>query len=777
MKYTLLECQFAALMHDVGKFTQRTRAVSDLTENEKLVVPVHERGYYTHLHTGYTYRFFNDVLNRKDELELMTSLHHKNEDDELAKIIKRADCIASAIDRNDEIHDEEKKNKKGRFITSRLHNIFYEVDFGKDRVDAQYGLNSIEKLGYPVQNYAEKNIIKSADEYNQLYKKFEQEVKQDIYSQQIDLYTINRMYALLFKYFTSVPASTYEGNRTYVSLFDHLKLTAAIAGCLYLNKNHEENFYMYEFDISGIQKFIYKVVEGSNTKPGIAKALRGRSIFINLLTNAVTYSILNEFGLHASNIIFNTGGGGMILLPCVEDVKERVSKVEIKIKKEMLKLFAHDITFVSALVDMNANELELFKTLKSLELKSKLDEAKLKKFNEFMADDDFYITESDSQNICDLCGMVTHNSKRCAMCSVIESISEYYTKNDDFQIIYSFNKEMSKVYDPCIVDLGFVTVILTTQIDKECLSNAYVESVNNEKLGNVRFNANLVPKKNGQIKNFQEIAEEIVPSEFGDKKLAILKMDVDNLGVLFAFGLKENPENPILQRSISKYLTLSRLLELFFGKYLKDICVETSKKLFSNIQEITDNSDMFYVNYAGGDDLVIIGPAYGIIQLSHVIEEKFCKFVLNSNITISGGIHIQNDKSPIRFGIQRADDMLELSKSAKGKHHISVMDTSLEFDEFVKLLKRVEEYREYMEDKKISRTNLYNLMLMANEKGYEEFLREIPIIQYSLFRNIDSKNEIVRKEILRDFSSVTDNDSLKKMVLLMKLAIMFTRDK
>ena len=32
---------------------------------------------------------------------------------------------------------------------------------------------------------------------------------------------------------------------------------------------------MLEIDISGIQSFIYQVVEGSGTKQGLAKALRG----------------------------------------------------------------------------------------------------------------------------------------------------------------------------------------------------------------------------------------------------------------------------------------------------------------------------------------------------------------------------------------------------------------------------------------------------------------------------------------------------------------------
>lgn len=66
------------------------------------------------------------------------------------------------------------------------------------------------------------------------------------------------MYALLKEYITTTPASTMESPKSSVSLFDHSKLTAAIASCIHLNKNNDTNFTMVEFDVSGIQNFILK---------------------------------------------------------------------------------------------------------------------------------------------------------------------------------------------------------------------------------------------------------------------------------------------------------------------------------------------------------------------------------------------------------------------------------------------------------------------------------------------------------------------------------------
>ena len=81
-------------------------------------------------------------------------------------------------------------------------------------------------------------------------------------------------------------------------------------------------------------------------------------------------------------------------------------------------------------------------------------------------------------------------------------------------------------------------------------------------------------------------------------------------------------------------------METFFGYHLIHICEKVSKELISNIKENTDNDNMFYINYAGGDDLVIIGPASGILLLAKEINHSFHQYTSNKNLNISGGITI-----------------------------------------------------------------------------------------------------------------------------------------
>lgn len=738
----------------------------------KKVSPISKNAnFYTHLHSGYTSRFFHEYLKIDSEYEMMTSGHHLQIENEFAKLIKIADRIASAIDRNDEKSDTIDNNQSGVFQRVRMSSILGEIDFGKDRKTGIYDLAPLELMKYPREDTTLKDKASSVEEYNDLFNKFVTEIKNDLYfTGKIDKYCYDRMYALLNKYTVSIPASTYEGNTTYVSLFDHLKLTSAISSCLFLADDVEKKFNMLEFDVSGIQKFIFKITEGKDTKRDISKALRGRSLFVSLITDIITYSYLNEFELTQSNIIFNTGGGAMLLLPNTSDYQEKIEKVNLNIKKALFNMFHTDITYVYASVECDNKELELFKIEKAIELKEKLEEAKSKKFSSIITENLFY-TKTDKQFVCKMCNsnLVDEEDHLCSACTMIHEISNYFVKHDDMYFVFDFNDRLTDILSENIhfsVGQNNIYCISEKEYPKVLGKYDYIATLNKTKLGYTRMIANLAPLKNNQLLSFEKIAEELIDDSFGDKKLGVLKMDVDNLGAIFAFGLGET-------RSLSKFLTLSRLMEMFFSLNLTEICKTVSKQLNTNIENIVDNNSMFYINYAGGDDLVVIGPVAGILILAQEIHNKFNKFTLNSNLTISAGIHIQGPKEPIRFGIQAAEENLEKSKSMLGKNSITLVNTTCKFDEYGLILEKVNHYKKMIDEQKISRSTFYNYMTILDIDNFENFYGLVPKLLYSLKRNV--KDNTVRSLLVKEISTIKEIPALRKLVLEMKLAIMQTR--
>ena len=776
--YKLIDVAYGALLHDIGKFYQRTYEKSDLSKRELETTRYHKNGnYHSHLHSGYTSRFLNKYLEMNNEFEKLTSEHHHiDESEHFLNIIKKADQIASAIDRQDELKDNEAENKKGSFITARLYSVLSEVHFGKEKNDNSiFSLSTRDQMNTPDANFVRKSLKESVDEYKILFDEFADEIEKNIYlKKRVNFIAYNYMYNLLNKYLVTVPASTYGGVKSAVSLFDHLKISSAIASCLYDKTCYDqEMFYMLEIDVSGIQSFIYQVVEGSGTKPGLSKALRGRSILVGLITNAISYAFLNEFGLTVSNILFNTGGGSMILLPYNQSIEKRVMDLSKKIRKSLFDFFQTDITFVNAMLPVNKKELETFQTDKAIELKSLLGRNKMRKYQDIIDDADFFFDKIDFNSKCNTCGRVS-KSEQCFICKMVEKISQIYTKNESFGIVYDFNKTID-IKNIETLDLGFVRLLFINDksylIDDEI--SWYVDSINNFGFGNEIMTANDVPldKDSNTILSFEKILK-LTPEEYGDKKLAILKMDVDNLGGIFAFGLKAS-DKPRVQRSISKYVTMSRLMEFFFGHEIKNICREVSLKINENIDDKVKNGTMFYINYAGGDDLVIIGSAYSIVELALEIHKRFTEFTNNKNITISGGINFQNDKKPIRFGVQMAEEALSMSKNGD-KNAITLLDTTVPFVEFEELLIEVKEICKFISEGKLSRTMLYNLMSNIRDKSYMEFVCLIPRIQYILYRNV--KDQKLLESMRYRLTKVKTDIDVKQYVLILKLVLLFTRE-
>jgi CRISPR-associated protein Csm1 len=121
------------------------------------------------------------------------------------------------------------------------------------------------------------------------------------------------MTSLLWKYCWCIPSAVYK-HEPDISLFDHLKTTAAIAGCLCSYEidagvnpltTESEAFCLIGGDISGIQNFIFDVL----TQQGkVAKRLRARSLYTQLVSEIASHKVLQTFDLPLCNILSSAGG-------------------------------------------------------------------------------------------------------------------------------------------------------------------------------------------------------------------------------------------------------------------------------------------------------------------------------------------------------------------------------------------------------------------------------------------------------------------------------------
>ena len=84
-------------------------------------------------------------------------------------------------------------------------------------------------------------------------------------------------------------------------------------------------------DLSGIQKFIFEI--GTTNPKKLSKILRGRSFYLSLITDVVSFKILDAFNLPISCRIMNAGGRFALLVPNTPFVKEKLQLIKDEVDK------------------------------------------------------------------------------------------------------------------------------------------------------------------------------------------------------------------------------------------------------------------------------------------------------------------------------------------------------------------------------------------------------------------------------------------------------------
>ena len=168
-----------------------------------------------------------------------------------------------------------------------------------------------------------------------VYRELYQELTGQLTGLQFSPAQANALLGLLESQCSALPASTAREEDRDISLYDQLKLTAALAACVseYLQQadafslldtpaelRREPAFLLYTTDFSRIQRFIYTV----HTE-GALRSLRSRSFFLELLMEHYTDELLDGCGLTRTNIIYSGGGHCYLLLPNTATVQQTLA--------------------------------------------------------------------------------------------------------------------------------------------------------------------------------------------------------------------------------------------------------------------------------------------------------------------------------------------------------------------------------------------------------------------------------------------------------------------
>jgi len=651
-----------------------------------------------------------------------------------------------------------------------------------------------EKLGqfFP----QEKKEINASQGFRVLWEEFKKESQHLLQNNPSFPVLISRILYLLEKYTLFIPSSAYK-DKPEISLFHHLKSTCAIATVLYdahipldeidevLQEIKEEDwkgeevrkerFILLQGDISGIQDFIYSVTSG-----GALKGLRGRSFYLEILSEIVARRILDEFNLIPANLLYLGGGNFTILLPYTSEAEEKIQNLQKELDEKIYKAHQGKLGIILGYFPFSYLYFKREEFPKLVErMRRVLSEEKRRKFKNIMDEGFFQPYPEDidkKQKACEICGMEmeTQATKdKCSLCESFEGLSIQVRRAGGGGFIEIRKKKPQDIssgvdkWHRLIESIGY-EVWLGQKNEGRKSSNSLVYSLNSVNFlsrgfEGFRFESVYSPLKDGTALTLEEISDKAK----GIKKWGVLRMDVDNLGRIFSEGLKN--------LSISRFSMLSYMIHLFFS---------------SGVREIVEGKYPYScIVYSGGDDLFILGPWNDLPEIAREIYQNFRKFTgKHPAITLSGGIYIApSRKFPVYQSAYQAGEMEEKAKK-EGKDRLSFLNLTVDWKEFENL-SQIKNYIVDMlepqegKEKKFPRsllTLLYSALEEEEEfKNGKRSISRIWLFLYGLRRLVDryisgGEEQLMKVEELRD-KFVTDSQLRENLALPVRWADYLTR--
>lgn len=691
-----------ALLHDIGKVCYR--AMNKRINHSKLGGDFLEQ--YLKLNEE-TERLLNCVrYHHKDYLQKA-----KLDKNDLAYIVYEADNIASGMDRRE--NEGEEKGFDPKLNLDSIFSVFYSDK--EIQVANKYPL--IYKDINKSFNYPRTDISLAT---NSNYEALLNKIKSHFITKDISQISINQLLQIIEEGFSYLPSSTNRAEVCDISLYVHSKITSAVASCmkLYFDEQQIQDYKKYCFnsgskifrnekiyllvsgDISGIQDFIYTI-----PSKGALKTLRGRSLYIDLLLEEFIDEYLEQIGLSRANVLYSGGGHFYILAPNIEDTKKAIDKLQAKMNRWLMENIGINLYLAIGIAECSANNLmkseaqgNLFATVNK-----KLKDDKTIRYSK---DEDFleYIFNVEKEE--------DTAKKECNIChNLVDKLWKY---NSDEEIACEFCLNLYKLGQD-ILTQDLVFVISEEKIDGGIKifgkdKDLYMYAVNiadidmfKGKILRIYSKNNLLENdlairlyladysaknENDEVMTFDDLAKSSCKTDKGIKRLGVLRLDVDDLGIAFSSGFvsdKDKIEDNLRYATLSRYADLSKDISMFFKVAINKICagdligcVDFEEKAFNILGIAKAQKRKVNIIYAGGDDLFLVGAWDEVLEVAIDINRAFKQFT-NEKLTLSAGMAMFSPTYPISKMAEIAGLLVQMSKNRKDKNSIALfgMETNL----------------------------------------------------------------------------------------------------
>jgi CRISPR-associated protein Csm1 len=805
----------AAFLHDLGKFAERAKIIANqaiIDANKQLYCPqkkkfVDDRQVrFTHVHAAFTglamdviEGYFPDLTGADfapfgswktrevdDSFINAAAMHHKPETF-LQWVIATADRVASGFDREEfeQYNDADEGTATGKnHYTARQLTLFEQIrlDVNKNaspqKHDYRYRLAPLSPDSiFPVlaAEYEKHSDKAAQEEYLALWNAFVEGLKKLPPSHRHNWpLWLDHFETVWGVYTQAIPSATAFNVRPDVSLYDHSRVTAALATALW-RYHHENNdtgeaalkqlrdqaeswakpkFLLIQGDFFGMQDFIF--ASGGDTNKRAAKLLRGRSFYVSLLSECAALKVLDMLDLPSTSQVINAAGKFMIVAPNTDPTKAKLQQVQQELDQWFLDHSFGQAGFGLAWTEAACGDFRRRVGEKSDErspyrkLIDKLfEQMEIKKCQRFdlcvnSAPHPVFQTFLDSfdnkKGVCKIDGR-SPASEQLDADNFISKLAW-----DQYKI-----GEWLTRYQRILITRDSLGMVNSLKIS---VFGYHVSFAENEeargKFGEQAKNGNLLrawdfslPEKankvlwNGyarrNINAYVPIATETdLLEQTWDKYIGIdetLELDAAKTLNHLACGDRRQDVN-------GKWLGISALstlkgdvdnLGVIFQSGLDDISFSKTAALSRQLNNFfavylpwlcqSEFKDSYTV-FAGGDDFFLLGPWLKQINLAERMCNEFQRYVVNSEIHFSAGISTTKPGLPIGQLADLAEEGLEQAKAynpqnlkAAPKNAVSCFSQRMSWDEFDALLnQRLPELQRLTKENGLSTGYVYGLL-------------------------------------------------------------------
>ncbi len=733
----------AGLLHDIGKFAQR----ADAPLREIPDAQTRKEVRYQHALAGYS--FVQDFVPDKLRPALSGVAYHHAPKSDIDERIRLADWLSAGEreeldgDRNDQ------RVPYMRSIFSRLR---------KWDVPWYLPLNRLEfrrQVIFPQKRDTTGWKDEYRNEYFRLWEEFTRACEPLKTISDPVLY-LETLYQRMLEFTWCIPAA-YSDTIPDVSLYDHSRMTAALAACFAVDgrngewcrtvKDDDEVAVLVAGDIAGVQDFIYTLASA-----GAAKTLRGRSFYVQLLTEVVADFVLRQLGLPPTNLIY-AGGGNFYLLVGVTQ-QEKLQAIGREVTQRLVRAHKGTLHLTMAWTPLRRGE---FDPLHFPEAWRRLHEecllpAKHRPLANLPEDELFTLVGGplgvggDRDQSCSICGAEKMKGEqfrregeagpeqilKCELCHSfeqlgsalahathliwllapvpsIEELADTHTWQSGLVIfgarVALVDARQSLKDENSLPDLKGVTLARISAFPGAENPTPILSALGSiPVVWTVRPLAQLVPlDRYRRPMTFDELAER----SRGVKRWGVLRMDVDDLGTLFQQRL-----------TLSRLASLSLSLRLFFEGWLPYLAGPQDER-----GDPDDLRPQLYLQYAGGDDLFIVGAWDALPRFAQRVRRSFAEYVgENPHITLSGGISLAESKYPLYQAAREAGAAEKEAKGLPGKSAVAFLGRAVPWNQMEEAMRYAYELAQWCEQKGAPKALLQTLLEIAAE--YERNRRQ-----------------------------------------------------